>query len=177
MYVPPFQRGHKQSLLSPDSSAAFVSCELRPYWKTFVFSWLNEWKKMLRFRRQRVFSLKRDVAVDDSRLSFVSVFHLCSGSLPAPQPAQTKHEDGGDSHNSSADSLPPEEEVEQDLACLLPRKPKVKCLHGEVLHSDQRPPGAVSDAKQAIRSYYCYAFFLFWWYCTQTSLIRVLCWS
>lgn len=44
---------------------------------------------------------------------------------------------GGDLYNGAVDSLPPGE-VEQDLACLLPRKPKkVWWLCAQVLNNDK----------------------------------------
>lgn len=43
---------------------------------------------------------------------------------------------GGDLYNSSVDSLPPGK-VEQDLACLLPRKPKFSWLCSQVLDNDE----------------------------------------
>lgn len=140
----------------------FGSCFMRAQAlleNTGVF--LDDWmRRCFGSGARECFSLKRNIAVDNNRLSFVSVsFYFLFLKFLSISLYSTMISDkawgryGGDSYNSSVDSFPPEEEVEQDLACLLPRKPKVKWLYGEVLNNDQWPR-AVWDAKQAISSCY-----------------------
>lgn len=73
--------------------------------------------------------------VSDRTLSVVSVLHFYFPTLPSSS-HKAKRWYGGELYNSAVDSLPPVE-VEQDLACLLPRKPKVLCLCTQVLNKDK----------------------------------------